>query len=142
MPVQPLATQAGLEAAMKWGRWLLVFATASCTLPHAAAADDTAAKAALTRQLEHQLPGNWQMHVRWREGTLLASFMPPYQEAFDLWYQPDVLLDRMKGLCPVAGDPIWHMLTPAQDIVMEPTVGGKTAEGMRVSCRNAVRKPS
>jgi len=127
---------------MNLSRWLLVFAVLFCALPVRADADQAAAKVELSQQLEHRVPGNWQMHVRWRETTLLASFMPPYQEAFDLWYQPDVLLDRMKGLCPVAGDPIWHMLTPAQDIVMEPTVGGKTAEGMRVSCRNAARKPS
>jgi hypothetical protein len=111
-------------------------------LTRTAGADDVAAKLALTQQLEHRVPGNWQMHVRWREATLLASFMPPYQEAFDLWYQPDVLLAKMQGLCPVPADPIWHMLTPDQDIVMEPTVGGKTTTEMRVSCRGVVRSPS
>ena len=127
---------------MNWSRWLLVFATSFCALTRTAGADDVAAKLALTQQLEHRVPGNWQMHVRWREATLLASFMPPYQEAFDLWYQPDALLAKMKGLCPVPADPIWHMLTPDQDIVMEPTVGGKTAAEMRVSCRSVVRSPS
>jgi len=41
----------------------------------------------------------------------------------------------MQGLRPVLADPIWHVLTPDRDIVMEPTVGGKTAAEMRVSCR-------
>jgi hypothetical protein len=125
--------------------------TATCALPVAAGADevaahaagaDAAAKVALTQRLEHLLPGHWQIHVRWRDVALLASFMPPYQDAFDLWYRPDDLLAWMKGLCPVAADPIWRMLAPDQDIVMEPTVGGKTAAKMRVSCRNVARTPS
>jgi hypothetical protein len=127
---------------MKLRTRLLVLALAVCGLPTAAGADDAATKVALIQQLEHQLPGNWQIHVRWREATLLASFMPPYQEAFDLWYKPDALPAKMKGLCPVPGDPIWRMLESGQDIVMEPTVGGKTAAEMRVSCRNIVRAPS
>jgi len=122
-------------------RWILVFAMAFCVLPRAAGADEAAAKVSLTQELEQRVPRNWQIHVRWREATLLASFMPPYQEAFDLWYQPDLLLAKMKGLCPALGDPIWHMLMPNQDIVMEPTVGGKTAAEMRVSCRSVVRAP-
>ena len=42
--------------------------------------------------LEQKVPRHWQVHVRWRDGVLLASFMPPYHEAFDLWYKPETLL--------------------------------------------------
>jgi hypothetical protein len=89
----------------------------------------------LKDQLTSKVAGNWQVHVRWRESVLLASFMPPYQEAFELWYRPEELLRTMTHLCPAADDAIWQMLTPDQDIVMEPTVGGKITVEMRVSCR-------
>jgi hypothetical protein len=73
---------------------------------------------------------------------LLASFMPPYQEAFDLWYQPEALLQKMRDLCPPPGDGIWNLLREDQDIVMEPTVGGKTTLEMRVSCRRRLHGPN
>jgi hypothetical protein len=120
---------------MKWVLPLIISAAGSPVASQIADGPDAMPVAALKDQLANKVPGNWQMHIRWRDGTLLASFMPPYQEAFNLWYQPDSLLQKMRDLCPAPGDEIWHMLKPDDDIVMEPTVGGKTAIEMRVSCR-------
>jgi hypothetical protein len=120
---------------MNWVLLLILSGAALTTAPQISDAQDIVPVAALKNQLESKAPSNWQMHVRWREGTLLASFMPPYQEAFDLWYQPESLLQKMRHLCPEPGDEIWQMLRADQDIAMEPTVGGKTAIEMRVSCR-------
>ena len=89
----------------------------------------------LKYHLEQKAPRYWQVHVRWRDGVLLASFMPPFQEAFELWYKPDSLLQKMSDLCPKRGARIWDMLRGDQDVVLEPTVGGKTTVEMRVSCR-------
>ena len=120
---------------MKWVLLLIIFAAGFPVASRSADGQDAMPVAVLKNQLESKVPGNWQMHIRWRDRTLLASFMPPYQEAFNLWYQPDSLLQKMRDLCPAPGDEIWHMLKPDDDIVMEPTVGGKTAVEMRVSCR-------
>ncbi len=125
---------------MKWRALLIVAAVGA--MPQLAEAQDPAPVAALQHELQSKLPGNWQMHVRWRDGDVLASFMPPYQEAFDLWYQPEALLQKMQELCPAPGDEIWRMLKPGEDIVMEPTVGGKTTLEMRVRCRKTVHVPS
>ena len=86
----------------------------------------------------------WEVHVRWREGgVLLATITPwPYQEAFELWYDQAKLAETLRALCPKLDDRIWTMLTAEQDIVLEPTVGGKTGVEARISCRkldNAVR---
>ena len=89
----------------------------------------------LKDHLEQRAPRHWQVHVRWRDGMLLASFMPPYHEAFELWYKPDSLLQKMSDLCPKRGARIWDMLRGDQDVALEPTVGGKTTLEMRVSCR-------
>jgi hypothetical protein len=67
--------------------------------------------------------------------VLLASFIPPYHEGFDLWYRPENLLEKINDLCPERGARIWDMLREDQDVVLEPTVGGKTTVEMRVSCR-------
>ena len=91
---------------MKWMPLLIASATAFSAAPKIADAQDPTPVAALRNQLESKVPGNWQMHVRWREGALLASFMPPNQEAFDLWYQPENLLQKMRDLCPAPGDGI------------------------------------
>ena len=127
---------------MRWTILVLAAAAAFAGLPQIAAAQDAAPVTALKQELESKVPHNWQMHVRWREGAVLASMIPPYQEGFDLWYQPDTLLQKMRDLCPASGDPIWHMLKPGEDIVLEPTVGGKSALEMRVSCRKTVQAPS
>lgn len=124
---------------MKWVLLLITSAAAFSGASQIAKPEDMTPVAALKNQLESKVPGNWRMHIRWREHTLLASFMPPYQEAFDLWYEPENLLRKMRDLCPTPGDGIWHMLTPDQDIVMEPTVGGKTTFEMRVSCRKRLQ---
>jgi hypothetical protein len=68
--------------------------------------------------------------------------MPPYQEAFDLWYEPDKLREKMLALCPPGDDAIWHKLAPGQNIVFEPTVGGKSTEAMRLTCPRSHRPPA
>jgi hypothetical protein len=121
-------------------RWVLVLIAFMAALPAAlpiANAEDTPVSE-LTNQLEQKVPSRWQMRVRWRDGVLLASFIPPYQEGFDLWYQPDTLHQKMIDLCPDRKARIWGMLREDQDVVLEPTVGGKTTIEMRVSCRKAV----
>jgi hypothetical protein len=91
----------------------------------------------LTNELKSQTPAQWEVRVRWREGDqLLATITPwPYQEAFDLWYDPSRLFEKLSSLCPKADDPVWSIMTPQQDVVLEPTVGGKTGVEARVSCR-------
>jgi hypothetical protein len=119
---------------MRWVPVLTAFIAAVLTVLPIANAEDAALKE-LKNQLEQKAPRHWQVHVRWRDGVLLASFMPPYQEAFDLWYQPETLLERMSDLCPQRGSKIWDILREDQDVLLEPTVGGKTTVEMRVSCR-------
>jgi len=116
------------------GLFLMTLAAIAAALPRAHAEDVTALET-LRNELEHKLPSSWQMHVRWRDGALLASFMPPYQEAFDLWYRPEDLLEKMSTLCPDPDAAIWRLLRADEDIVLEPTVGGKTTLEMRLSCR-------
>src|SRR6516162_16488 len=119
---------------MRWALVLIAFAQAPLTvLPIANAEDMTLGE--LKNYLEQKAPRYWQIHIRWRDGVLLASFMPPYHEAFDLWYKPESLLQKMSDLCPERGARIWDMLRGDQDVVLEPTVGGKTTVEMRVSCR-------
>jgi hypothetical protein len=119
---------------MRWVSILTAFlAVLPAVLPIAKAED--AAVEELKDHLERKAPRHWQVHVRWRDHALLASFMPPYQEAFDLWYQPESLLQTMRELCPARRTRIWDILTEDQDVLLEPTVGGKTTLEMRVSCR-------
>jgi len=94
----------------------------------------------LTNELKSQTPPKWEVRVRWREGDrLLATITPwPYQEAFDLWYDPSRLFEKLTSLCPKADDPVWSIMMPKQDIVIEPTVGGKTGVEARVSCRKLI----
>jgi hypothetical protein len=119
---------------MRWVSVLTAFLTALLAVLPITNAEDAALED-LKIQLEQKAPRHWQVHIRWRDGVLLASFMPPYQEAFDLWYQPESLLERMRDLCPPRGTRIWNILREDQDILLEPTVGGKTTVEMRVSCR-------
>lgn len=81
-----------------------------------------------------KVPSNWQVHVSTRPNALIVFLMPPYQEAFDLWYEPEKLRAKMLALCPAAGDAIWRHLPPGQTVAIEPTVGGKSAEAMRLTC--------
>ena len=119
---------------MRWVSVLTAFLAALVAVLPIASAEDAALEE-LKNQLKQKAPRHWQVHVRWRDGVLLASFMPPYQEAFDLWYQPETLLERMRNLCPQRGARIWDILREDQDVLLEPTVGGKTTVEMRVSCR-------
>jgi hypothetical protein len=119
---------------MRWAMLLIAFVAALLVALPIANAEDTAL-GELKNHLEQKAPRHWQVHVRWRDRVLLASFMPPYQEAFDLWYKPESLLQKMIDLCPDRMARIWGMLREDQDIVLEPTVGGKTTVEMRVSCR-------
>ena len=120
---------------MRWALILIASVKALLAVLPIANAVDTAL-GELRNHLKQKAPRHWQVHVRWRDGVLLASFMPPYHEAFDLWYKPDRLLQKMSDLCPERGARIWDLLREGQDVVLEPTVGGKTTVEMRVSCRN------
>ena len=102
-----------------------------------AAAQPADAVSLLTQELKTHVPAQWQIRARWRDGQLLASITPwPYQEAFALWYDPGRLAETLRGLCPNGGDPVWALLRADQDIVLEPTVGGKSGVEARVSCRH------
>jgi hypothetical protein len=88
--------------------------------------------ALLRDELAAKAPSNWMAHVSERGDLLLAFVTPPYQEAFDLWYDPAPLRDKMLRLCPSPGDEIWNRLQPGQLIAIEPTVGGKSTDSMRL----------
>ena len=99
-------------------------------------ADSADAAATLTKDLKAHVPPQWLVRVRWRDGQLLASITPlPYDTAFQLWYQPEKLHETMAGLCPKVSADIWSMLRSDQDVILEPTVGGKSGPEVRVSCR-------
>ena len=80
------------------------------------------------------MPGDWQVHVSWREDQLVAFVMPPYQEGFDLWYEPETLRSKMLSLCPPDGDSVWQLIGQDKQIAVEPTVGGKSDVAMRLTC--------
>lgn len=89
----------------------------------------------LERELVSRMPKQWQVHVTWREATLLAFITPyPYQEAFSLWYKPEELRANMLALCPAPDDQIWKQMKPEQRIAVEPTVGGKGSDSLRLTC--------
>ncbi len=110
-----------------------VLALTFSSLP--AGAESSEAVAALRTSLEAHAPAKWDIHVRWRDGQLLASLILPFKEGFDLLYDPDRFLTAVLDLCPGKDAAVWGFLSPDQDVQIEPTVGGKTTEGMRVSCR-------
>jgi len=116
--------------------FLLLAAIGFMPIP-AAAFQDNAVKT-LTEELKAHAPGKWDVRVRWRDGQLLASITPwPYQEAFQLWYDTNKLADTLTGLCPKPDEEIWKLIKPDQDVILEPTVGGKSGNDARVSCRKA-----
>ena len=106
-----------------------------------APAQPAIARRLLQDELTSRTPANWQVHVSDRGDTLLAFVTPPYQEAFDLWYEPTTLKAKMLGLCPAVGDEVWSELAPRQSIVIQPTVGGKSADGVRLTCPRGESRP-
>jgi hypothetical protein len=100
------------------------------------------ASAYLEQAIARKVPQNWQVHVSRRGDDLIAFFMPPYQEAFDLWYEPDQLREKMLSLCPSNDDTIWRRLAPGQNIMFQPTVGGKSTEAMRLTCPRSQTPPA
>jgi hypothetical protein len=100
------------------------------------------AGAYLQQEILRKAPPNWQVHVSRRGDDLIAFFIPPYQEAFDLWYEPAQLHAKMLALCPSGDDAIWQRLAPGQSIQFEPTVGGKSAEAMRLTCPHDQKPPA
>ncbi|MGH6867447.1 MAG: hypothetical protein ACREDA_00950 [Methylocella sp.] len=102
--------------------------------PFAACAESLPPRNWLQQELKGKVPSNWEVHVSRRGDMLLAFITPPYQDAFDLWYEPAKLRERMLALCPGTDDTIWQQLAPQQTIAIEPTVGGKSADAMRLTC--------
>jgi hypothetical protein len=49
---------------------------------------------------------------------------------------PGRLAETLRGLCPGRDDAVWALLRSDQDILLEPTVGGKSGVEARVSCRH------
>jgi hypothetical protein len=115
----------------------LVLSGMASLLAVAASAQQSSPVRLLNEELQSQLPPKWEAHVRWRDaGLLLATITPwPYQEAFELWYDQPRLIAKLSELCPKSDDQIWSMMQSHQHIVLEPTVGGKTGVGARLSCR-------
>ena len=64
-------------------------------LPVAASAAPSAAATLVQRAILAKTPANWQVHVSDRGDFLDVFVTPPYQEAFDLLYQPEELRNRM-----------------------------------------------
>jgi len=96
----------------------------------------------LKEEIVAKVPANWQVHVSMRDKNLVIFLMPPYQEAFNLWYEPEKLHARMLELCPGPNDAIWAKLPADQGVAIEPTVGGKSAEAMRISCKRTMPPPA
>jgi hypothetical protein len=115
--------------------FLLALFAAICLALPAGAVEDRAG-VALARDLKEHAPSAWNVRVRWRDGQLLATITPqPYQTAFELWYAPAKMIAALRDLCPSADTEIWSLVGSEHDIVLEPSVGGKTVPGARVSCR-------
>ena len=114
-----------------------LFVRAACVmlpLTVTALAAEPSPEVYLEQEIARKVPQNWQVHVSRRGGDLVAFFMPPYQEAFNLWYEPGQLREKMLALCPAGDDAIWNKLASGQNIMFEPTVGGKSTLAMRLTC--------
>src|SRR5262245_28511582 len=97
-----------MRSAMQCRLFLMTVAAIAAALPRAHA-DDVTALETLKNELEHKLPSKWQMHVRWRDGAARVIHAA-LQEAFDLWYRPKDLLEKMSALCPEPDAGIWRLL--------------------------------
>ncbi len=114
--------------------WDIAMGLLLTALPAYGAEPSMQARALLQQEIAGKVPQNWQVHVSRRGDDLIAFLMPPYQEAFNLWYEPEQLREKMLSLCPASQDAIWPLLSPEQKVKIEPTVGGKSAEAMRLTC--------
>jgi hypothetical protein len=119
----------------------ICFGLAEVILASGAIAAGAQARNLLQEELKGRVPTNWDVHVSDRGDALLAFVTPPYQEAFDLWFEPAQLREKMLGLCPAAADAVWTALVPRQSIVIQPTVGGKSADGMQLTCPRGAPQP-
>ena len=94
----------------------------------------------LTKELKASTPSPWEVRVRWRDGQLLASITPwPYQEAFKLWYDQTRLAADAARPLPQTGCACLVALKSGEDILLEPTVGGKSGVEARISCRKLLQ---
>jgi hypothetical protein len=116
--------------------YLSLLLLSSC--PVTAHAGEADAVAVLRTELKAHVPSQWEVRVVWRDGQQLAFITPwPYQAAFDLWYNPTKLQEDLTNLCPNPQHDIWKLINVDQDVILEPTVGGKNGVEARVSCRKA-----
>jgi hypothetical protein len=115
--------------------WLLGLALLGGAAPALA---ESAAANLLRERIAGQVGQDWNLRVRWREQALVAFLSPPtVQESFNLAYSPGDQESLVERLCPQPDDPLWHLLTPQQDIAIEMQVLGKG--GLRISCRATER---
>jgi len=89
-----------------------------------------------------KVPSEWQVHISPRGNTLVIFLTPPYQEAFNFWYDPQRLQEKMLALCPGPNDEIWAKIPLNQTIAIQPTVGGKSTEAMRLICKRGASPPA
>jgi hypothetical protein len=118
-------------------RLTLVLGLACCAIGLAdreAPAEPSAEAAVLTQEIAAKVPSNWQIRVTWRDKQLLAFVTPPYQEAFELWYEPEKLRATMLNPCPAKNGALWGRLGADRQIAVQPTVGGKSDDSMRLVC--------
>jgi len=95
----------------------LLLLSAAAVMPVQAAPPQDEAVKVLSAELKAHVPANWQIRVRWRDGQLLASVTPwPYQEAFNLWYEPQKLGEALLGLCPKPDDEIWKLTSQSRRV--------------------------
>jgi hypothetical protein len=125
---------------MRASHMLLVIALSFIQQPATAQGSRQEAVTTLTNELKENAPPQWLVHVRWRDDNLLASITPlPYDEAFKLFYEPSRLSDALTRLCPSSSERIWGLINAGQDVILEPTVGGKSGIDLQVSCRKWLR---
>jgi hypothetical protein len=114
----------------------LSFSCCSICLGNLAVSAEPPEAQRLSEEIASKAPSNWQIHVTWRENQLVAFVTPPYQEAFDMWYKPEKLRAAMLKLCPGRDDPLWGRLASGKQIAVQPTVGGKSDDSMRLTCQH------